>query len=357
MPTRPPQDSTSARYFAPPLGEVSRPSVKAWTIAPGAISTSAFRWRSLECTPPSLTSPIRCTRGASFSAACSTSFSRQRPVLDRLVDAGEVLRDDRARAEVEVPDLGVAHLALGQPDALAHRDQLRVRLGVPQLVEHRRVGERHRVARPVGREPPAVEHDQDDVGDAHARAASTIAANESACSEAPPTSAPSMSSCDEDLGRVLGLQRAAVEDADRRCRPPCRSPAPARARTRTRPARSRASRSGRCRSPRSARRPRRPRAAARPAPSRGLPGPGGGACARCRRARAPPRTRRRRGSGSAPPPAPAGPSAGARGRSRRSTGGARSGRGSRPGRRSRTSIGAVISPVYAPLSFSCMFCA
>ena len=35
-------------------------------------------------------------------------------VRDRLVDAGEVLLDDRAGAEVQVADLGVAHLARGQ---------------------------------------------------------------------------------------------------------------------------------------------------------------------------------------------------------------------------------------------------
>ena len=44
-----------------------------------ASSISAWRWRSAECTPPSETRPIRCTRGASRSASCSTSFSASEP--------------------------------------------------------------------------------------------------------------------------------------------------------------------------------------------------------------------------------------------------------------------------------------
>ena len=120
----------------------------------------------------------------------------QRAVLHRGVDAGQVLGDDRAGPQVEVTDLGVAHLPLGEPDARAHRGQRGVRVLGPQAVEHRRVGQRDRVPRAVGREPPAVEDHQRDRGHAHAgRAASTIAANDSASSEAPPIRPPSMSGC------------------------------------------------------------------------------------------------------------------------------------------------------------------
>ena len=78
------QRSTSARHFAPLVGEVSRPSVKAWmtrssTPSLAASSISAFRWRSAECTPPSETSPMKCTRGAPRSASSSTSFSASDP--------------------------------------------------------------------------------------------------------------------------------------------------------------------------------------------------------------------------------------------------------------------------------------
>ena len=55
----------------------------------------------------------------------------QRAVRDGGVDAREVLRHDRARAEVEMADLGVAHLALGQADRLALGGELRVRVLPP----------------------------------------------------------------------------------------------------------------------------------------------------------------------------------------------------------------------------------
>ncbi len=59
-------------------------------------------------------------------------------------------------------DLGVAHLAVGQTRRRG-RDAVSCVCGYerPQLVEHRRPSQRDRVARAVGREPPAVEHDQD----------------------------------------------------------------------------------------------------------------------------------------------------------------------------------------------------
>ena len=65
-----------------------------------------------ECTPPSETRPIRCTRSRAAQRVAQHLVLAERAVRDRLVDAREVLRDDRAGAEVEVADLGVAHLAL-----------------------------------------------------------------------------------------------------------------------------------------------------------------------------------------------------------------------------------------------------
>ena len=131
----------------------------------------------------------------------------QRPVLDGLVDPREVLRDDRARAEVEVAHLGVAHLARRQADGLAARGERGVRVLLPQPVEDRRVGECDRVARAVGREPPAVEHDEADRRHAHrAGAASTIAAKSDGSSEAPPTSAPSTSGSASSSAALDGLQ-------------------------------------------------------------------------------------------------------------------------------------------------------
>ena len=162
----------------------------------------------------------------------------ERPVGHRIVDPGEVLAHDRAGAEVEVTDLGVAHLALGQPDGPAAGGQLRVRVGRPQRVEHRGAGEVHGVPGPRGGQAPAVEHDEAGRGDgqrhrpgrpsareqdlrgprngglAHpASAASTIAANASGSRLAPPTSAPSHVGQRQQLGGVVGLHASAVEDA------------------------------------------------------------------------------------------------------------------------------------------------
>ncbi len=130
---------------------------------------------------------------------------RQRAVLHRRVDPREVLGDDRTGAEVEVPDLRVAHLARREADRLALRGQRRVRVLRPERVEHRRVGERDRVPRPVRREPPAVEHDEADGGDRHAAAASTIAVKSAGSRLAPPTRAPSTSSSASSSAALSGL--------------------------------------------------------------------------------------------------------------------------------------------------------
>ena len=75
-------------------------------------------------------------------------------VGDRAVDAGQVLPDDRSGAEVQVADLGVAHLADRQADVGALGGELGVRVARPEVVEDRRVGERDRVARArAGRAP------------------------------------------------------------------------------------------------------------------------------------------------------------------------------------------------------------
>ena len=61
----------------------------------------------------------------------------QRAVADRRVSPGQVLQEDAARADREMPDLGVAHLALWQPDRSARRGDLRVRIALPEPVEDR----------------------------------------------------------------------------------------------------------------------------------------------------------------------------------------------------------------------------
>src|SRR6185295_14828299 len=114
--------------------------------------------------------------------------------------------------EVEVADLAVAHLALGQADGLALRGERRVRIALPQVVEDRRVGQVDRVPRPGIGDSPSVEHDEAHRGDrqaGHERTASTaasmIAANESTSSDPPPTRAPSTSGRASSSAALSGL--------------------------------------------------------------------------------------------------------------------------------------------------------
>ncbi len=90
----------------------------------------------------------------------------QDPVEDGVIDAGEVLAHDRAGAEVEVTDLGVAHLPLGQPNGAPGGGERGVGVGGPQLVEHGGVGERDRVAGAGLGETPTIQHDEANAGHA-----------------------------------------------------------------------------------------------------------------------------------------------------------------------------------------------
>src|SRR3954452_8090491 len=56
-------------------------------------------------------------------------------VGDRVVDPGQVLLDYRSGAEVEVADLGVAHLAVGEADVAPAGGERRVRVALPEAVE------------------------------------------------------------------------------------------------------------------------------------------------------------------------------------------------------------------------------
>ena len=79
--------------------------------------------------------------------------SRTASRLDRPVHAHEILVEDAARADRQMADLGVAHLAVRQADGLARGGELRVRIVAPQPVEDRRLGELDRVAGPGGAIP------------------------------------------------------------------------------------------------------------------------------------------------------------------------------------------------------------
>src|SRR5262245_31947919 len=125
----------------------------------------------------------------------------ERAVRDRAVDPLQVLVEDVAGADRQVPDLGVAHLARRQPYRLAGGLQRRVRVLAPEPVEHRRVGEVDRVAGAGRRAAPAVEDDED----YWVAAALQIASNDSTSSDAPPTRAPSTVSCGSSSAAFSGF--------------------------------------------------------------------------------------------------------------------------------------------------------
>ena len=129
----------------------------------------------------------------------------ERAVLDRLVDPQQVLLHHRARAEVEMAHLGVAHLPLRQAHRWAVRGERRVRVLLPELVEHGRVRQVDRVPGPRLGQPPAVQHDEADARERHGAAAATISARPFGSRLAPPTSAPSTSGCARISAALSGL--------------------------------------------------------------------------------------------------------------------------------------------------------
>ena len=128
----------------------------------------------------------------------------ERAVRDRTVHPLEVLVEDSARADRQVTDLGVAHLAGRQPDRLSGSLERRVRVAGPERVEHRRLGELDRIPRPRRRAAPAVEDHERYEWESRA-AAWQIAVNDSTSSEAPPTRAPSTSGCASNSSAFSGL--------------------------------------------------------------------------------------------------------------------------------------------------------
>ena len=156
---------------------------------------------------------MRCTRGGVLHRRAQDVVLGQRAVVDGLVDAREVLLDHRAGAEVEVPDLGVAHLALGQARPPCPRSSAGC---ADSAARGRRrpasSASETALPGPCGAIPQPSRTTRQTDGTVTPRAASTMAAKSATSSEAPPTSAPSTSGSAEQLGGVVGLDRAAVED-------------------------------------------------------------------------------------------------------------------------------------------------
>lgn len=84
---------------------------------------SAAAWSWCECTPPSEMRPIMWQGAARGLELRDQSVERRRLLdlvrRDGVSDARQVLHDDAAGADVEMADLGIAHLAVGQTDILA----------------------------------------------------------------------------------------------------------------------------------------------------------------------------------------------------------------------------------------------
>ncbi len=130
---------------------------------------------------------------------------RERAVLDREAHAREVLEQDPARPDREVPHLRVPHLSHWKPDRLTGGGERRVRIAIPQRVEGGRARELDGVSRPGRGDPPAVQDDEDDGLQAASAAARQIASNDTRSSEAPPTSAPSTSGSGRSTAALSGL--------------------------------------------------------------------------------------------------------------------------------------------------------
>ena len=71
---------------------------------------------------------------------------REFAIADALVDASEVLIDDAARAEVQVTDFAVAHLAFGQPHVLAAGADGAARIRGIKMIMERRLREQRGIA-------------------------------------------------------------------------------------------------------------------------------------------------------------------------------------------------------------------
>ncbi|KAF5035383.1 hypothetical protein DSECCO2_586260 [anaerobic digester metagenome] len=90
----------------------------------------------------------------------------QGAVLDGQIDAHDVLIDDASGPEVEVPDLGVAHLSVGQAHVAPHALQFPAGVFGQEPVHVRGPGQAHGVARSGRGLAPAVE-DQEHAGLLH----------------------------------------------------------------------------------------------------------------------------------------------------------------------------------------------
>ena len=89
---------------------------------------------------------------------CARDLARR----DGVGDARQVLHHDAAGADVEMADLGIAHLAVGQADVAARGAQEGVRTRAPQAVEGRRPRLAHGVVGAILAPTPTIQNNQHD---------------------------------------------------------------------------------------------------------------------------------------------------------------------------------------------------
>ena len=85
----------------------------------------------------------------------------KRTVTNRTGDARKLLIHDASRADIRMPDLGVAHLPVGKSDRLAGAKQFRYRAGLQKPVNHRRLADGDRVVlrRQIAVPPPVHDYE------------------------------------------------------------------------------------------------------------------------------------------------------------------------------------------------------
>ena len=308
------------------------------------------------CTPPSETRPIRCSADPRprRQASTSTAFSKNAPDATSSAIRTRSWRTTRPGAEVEVADLGVPQLPVGQADGAAGRRRAscagsRPRCGRTRACRRarrrcparagrgpsrrarparparssRRGGDRQEAARPRGwRRRPGRRRCP--AGRAAPRRSPASCCRRTGSARLARRGIRVQQAADEGVHLLRLVRRRRAAGADR-------------------PDRLVGDRS-------------RPRSPARVEPGASTWRSSTRLASRPPRAR--PRSRRRRGSTSRPASQRGGQLLGhAPRRSRRTAGAARSGRGARRRRRASSSIGAEISPVNAPCGVPMQFCA
>ena len=131
----------------------------------------------------------------------------QRAVGHGVADAHEVLRDDASGADVEVADLGVAHLAVGQPHGAPRARSASCAASAPRARRRPACAPaRRRCPAPSGAQPkPSSTTSATGPRHQPASAARAIAAKLCGSRLAPPTSAPSTSGCASSSAAFSGL--------------------------------------------------------------------------------------------------------------------------------------------------------